>query len=205
MKQDVRDRLILPLLVPLGLLAVVAIIAAGFGLLLLFNPMTVSLMIASVVAAAILGAFGLASSQSEESLTRAKRAVIALGGVAPIIVGGLVAFDVIETSDEKVVEHEPEFVIGGVEGNVATMSAGDFFFNPETFEFEAPGELEFVMTNVGGIQHTFVIEGVDDFKLDTQAGAEDSGTVELDSGEFVFFCDVPGHRESGMEGSFTVQ
>ena len=52
----------------------------------------------------------------------------------------------------------------------------------------------------GALVHSFVIEGVDDFRLID----DDRGTVELAAGEYVFFCDIPGHREGGMEGTLSV-
>ncbi|MDP9021213.1 MAG: cupredoxin domain-containing protein [Actinomycetota bacterium] len=112
MKPDVRDRLVLPLLVPLGLLAIVAITAVLFGMILFFNPIEVSLTIATVVAAGILAAFGIANARREE-LTRAKRMVIVFAGVLPLLVGGLVAVGAIPLAEGvvRVADRECHFCI----------------------------------------------------------------------------------------------
>ena len=39
----------------------------------------------------------------------------------------------------------------------------------------------------------------------TITDSTDSVALDLASGDYVFFCSVPGHRESGMEGALTVE
>lgn len=133
MKPDVRDRLFLPLIIPLGILGVIALAAFSFGMLLLFNPMSVSLTIAAVVAAGILGAFGLQSAQQEE-LTRPKRMVIAGAVIAPLAVGVLVATDVIAVDAPKMAEVEPHFA---VPEDAVEVVAEDIAFEPNEFALPA--------------------------------------------------------------------
>lgn len=58
----------------------------------------------------------------------------------------------------------------------------------------------------GNLRHTLLVEGVEDFELAvTAAGDADVGTVELSPGEYTIYCDVPGHREAGMEATLSVE
>jgi plastocyanin len=155
MKPDVRDRLVLPILIPVGLLAVIGLAAVGFGMLLLFNPIEVSLVLAIVVAGAILAAFGLASSQSERDLTRSKRAVIVLAGVAPILVAALVATDVLATTAPKVAERECEYCIP--EDAVRVVAEG-IEFEQDEIALPAGEEASILFINQDqGIDHNVAI------------------------------------------------
>lgn len=85
------------------------------------------------------------------------------------------------------------------------LIATDFVFDPSEPSVGA-GEVTIAMDNEGSVPHTWVIEGREDqLKLDAAAGDADSGSIALDSGTYVFYCDVPGHRAAGMEGTVTVE
>lgn len=82
--------------------------------------------------------------------------------------------------------------------------AEDIAFGQDSYSVTA-GEVPISYVNEGSIRHTLVIEDVDGFKLDVaSAGDVDEGSVELEAGEYVLFCDVPGHRAAGMEAVLTV-
>jgi plastocyanin len=63
-------------------------------------------------------------------------------------------------------------------------------------------------TNEASLAHDVRVEDADGENLggtSVFAEGEESATVELESGEYTFFCSVPGHREGGMEGTLTVK
>jgi plastocyanin len=66
------------------------------------------------------------------------------------------------------------------------------------------GVLEFTLTS-NDIQHSFRIKGVDGFMIEAAAGKTESKKVELTAGKYTFYCDIPGHESSGMEGTLTVK
>lgn len=86
-----------------------------------------------------------------------------------------------------------------------TVTAVDIDFPTTEFTASA-GEITIEYVNEGEIRHTLVIEGVDAWDTLTvnSNGDTATGTVELEAGEYTLFCDVPGHRGAGMEGTLTV-
>jgi plastocyanin len=92
-------------------------------------------------------------------------------------------------------------------GTVLELSAdpgGAFAFDKETLEAPA-GTVTIHLTNPASVPHNIGIEGNGiDEKTDPVTNDEVSLTVELEPGEYTFYCDVPGHREGGMEGTLTV-
>jgi len=72
-------------------------------------------------------------------------------------------------------------------------------FDPDHLTATA-GVIHIVQDNTGATTHSFVIDG-QNFKLTN----DDSGDIDLAAGDYVFYCDVPGHRAAGMEGTLTVE
>jgi uncharacterized cupredoxin-like copper-binding protein len=88
---------------------------------------------------------------------------------------------------------------GGIE-----VVARDIEFGESEYVTNA-GDVQLRYVNEGSIAHTLLIDDVDDFKLEVTAnGDEDQGSVELQPGTYTLFCDVPGHREAGMEATLEV-
>ena len=86
----------------------------------------------------------------------------------------------------------------GSEQTVNVKATDALRFDPDQLTATA-GVIHIVQENAGATTHTFVIDG-QDFKLTN----DDSGDVDLAAGDYVFYCDIPGHRAGGMEGTLTV-
>jgi cytochrome c oxidase subunit 2 len=90
---------------------------------------------------------------------------------------------------------------------ITSPESGDLVFEPT--ELEAPaGEVTIEYTNPSAVPHNVAIEGPGGDALSegeiVADGALSTASGELDPGDYVFYCSVPGHREAGMEGSLTV-
>lgn len=93
---------------------------------------------------------------------------------------------------------------GGGGGGGADFVAVDIAYDQAPEEVPA-GTVSATLTNEGSIEHNVVIEELGDEKiLDAAPGETDSAEVELEAGEYTYYCDVAGHRAAGMEGTLTV-
>jgi plastocyanin len=89
-------------------------------------------------------------------------------------------------------------------GGGADFVAVDIAYDQAPEEVPA-GTVSATLTNEGSIEHNVVIEELGDEKiLDAAPGQTDSAEVELEAGEYTYYCDVAGHRAQGMEGTLTV-
>jgi plastocyanin len=83
---------------------------------------------------------------------------------------------------------------------------GSLVFEPDSLEASA-GEVTISYTNPSSVSHDVHVEqdGEEVAASELVADGESSeATAELEPGEYVFYCGVPGHREGGMEGTLTV-
>lgn len=84
------------------------------------------------------------------------------------------------------------------------VEAHEFALAPEDLR-AAPGTVAIEYVNAGAVPHTLVIDGVNGVKLDVASkGDVDTGTVKLEPGNYTMYCDIPGHRQAGMEAPLTV-
>lgn len=102
----------------------------------------------------------------------------------------------------------------GSGGNQLEVTAGDLYFSDDgtrsdesdlTFSATA-GTVEIALENEGAVLHNVVVEEAGDTKVaEAEAGASDTGTIDLDAGSYTLYCDVEGHREAGMEATLQVE
>jgi len=84
---------------------------------------------------------------------------------------------------------------------------GDLAYTTTSATAEA-GSVTIDFNNPQALTHDVAIEdssGEEVGATELIASGSDSTTVELEPGEYTFFCSVPGHREAGMEGTLTVK
>lgn len=70
-----------------------------------------------------------------------------------------------------------------------------------------PGTVRIVMQNPAPVPHNVSLEGagIDEEGPTVQKGGSSQVTAKVKPGQYTYYCSVPGHRESGMEGTLTVK
>jgi uncharacterized cupredoxin-like copper-binding protein len=89
-------------------------------------------------------------------------------------------------------------------GPGGTVQVSEFEFSFTLSPTKVPsGNVTFVMKNTGTVTHNFDVEGVKAGPF-LNPGESATMTVNLKAGrKYTYLCDVPGHAEAGMIGTFT--
>lgn len=99
---------------------------------------------------------------------------------------------------------------GGGEGSTVELAAdpgGSLEYVEDSASAEA-GAVTISFVNESPTPHDTRIEGSDGEDLggtEVISGETAEATLELEPGEYTFYCSVAGHREAGMEGTLTVE
>jgi plastocyanin len=112
-----------------------------------------------------------------------------------------------ETTETTTTDEGATGEAGG--GNVIRVSAdpgGDLAFEQDSLT-ASPGRNTIEFTNEASIPHDVRIEKGDEEVGGTEVITGDTAEarVELEAGDYTFFCSVPGHRQAGMEGPLKVE
>jgi plastocyanin len=99
---------------------------------------------------------------------------------------------------------------GGGGGGSVSLTAdpnGNLAYEEETLTAPA-GEVTIEFDNPASVGHDVVVEDEGGNELArTEVISDDSATTtgEFESGDYTYYCSVPGHRDAGMEGTLTVE
>ncbi len=127
----------------------------------------------------------------------------AMGGALGTALTAFIAFIVLIQVNAPAREvREPTPGSAGSPLAEVTLVAAEFSFDP--FSVFVTPEATITMDNQGAIFHNLEIAGIEGFLLEADPGVSAVGQVMLEPGDYVIFCAVPGHRESGMEGELRV-
>jgi plastocyanin len=141
--------------------------------------------------------------------------LLALFAVAALAMLGLAACgddddDGGDTTAAETTTEETTAAGGGGAGSTLEVSApanGDFAFDQKELT-TAAGPVTINFDNPASLSHDVVVEdesGQELGKTDLVSMGKTTTTVDLQPGTYTYFCDVPGHRDGGMEGTLTVK
>lgn len=222
MSPEFRQRVLLPVLLPLLLLGLFFAFAFSLSRVFLAVPSaTTATFLALLVAGYLLALAGVVSARPNiPARALGVAMVIGMGGV--VAAGALGASagmrEVHPAGEEAAAEGgEDGGGNGGGEAEGGGDGGGDLPEDALTFvavdiDFEeAPqtaeaGEVTVAIDNQGNLPHDVTFEELDDETVvEADGGETATDTVELEPGTYTYYCSVGTHRESGMEGTLEVQ
>jgi plastocyanin len=209
MREDIRERVFTPFLLPAAVIGVMLLIGISLSRVLLAVSEFGAALVALLAAGYIMGmAFFV---QSRRRIPGRALGVALAVGLIGLVGAGAVASAAGMRSLEEESAGGGEQPAGGEDGGGGEEGANEPLFVAIDIEWEQapqtlpPGDIDFTLENQGGIQHTVVLEELGDEKiLDAAGGQSDEATVTLEAGEYTYYCDVAGHRAT-MEGTLTIE
>lgn len=221
MQTDFRNRVFLPVVMPVLILLVMAAFIGIFALTLLYGTHETSLVLAIVAAGGILFTVALAASQ--DRLDPARRGVLGVAVLTPFVAGALIASGVVGDVPEGArmidVEAEvevPDDAILAAEDDQSFCLPTDGECEPvDSWTVGAQGAEQFVYlfdNRDQGVPHNLTIRELEGNRDDPQPGEPlhegeiitglDEVTEEMspgiEPGEYYFVCDVHASTMTGV-------
>jgi plastocyanin len=198
-ESPIKDRLLLPLVLPWLCVLAVGLYALNISRIFLAGDSTSALIIGSLVTVAILA--GAAVISAIPRLRTSSLAMI-MGFVLVIIVsGGLLTLGPSLESGEGAATGyvEPK---GPPVATLSVIAGPGTKFDMKEYTVAQGGVIEIDYAGQTGHTLVFTDPKLAGFELET-AGKE-KGKVGLKPGSYIFYCNVTGHRAAGMQATLTV-
>ncbi|MEX2588444.1 MAG: cupredoxin domain-containing protein [Actinomycetota bacterium] len=186
MNNEMRDRLLLPILIPVGALAFIGFLALSVSYILLNVPHTVATGIALLLAFNLL--MGFAAAAAAKKLGKASMSMLAGIALVPLLIGGAAVAGVVDFPDDHAEEEELP---------VVEIAADNLQFDKD--ELNIPADTPFILRfeNQEAQPHNVTIleeEGASEavFREDFFPGPEvrEWEVEPIPAGEYYFLCDV---------------
>jgi uncharacterized cupredoxin-like copper-binding protein len=85
-----------------------------------------------------------------------------------------------------------------------TINATEFAYDPGDFSIPADTATDVTLDNTGVVEHDITVDELD-LKIYADPASSTTESVTAPAGTYTFYCSIPGHRDSGMEGTLTVE
>ena len=95
--------------------------------------------------------------------------------------------------------------VAGHPATAITVEMIDIAFNPTEVTIPADTDVTVNLPNKGVLPHNFNIDEVNVHSGDVPGGGSTALTLNLPAGTYEYYCNIPGHAESGMVGELIVQ
>lgn len=185
MRDDFRSRVILPILLPLAVLAAIGGFIGTVAAILLFNTKSGALMLAAVTAAGIL--FTISLSANQDKLDAPRRGVVVFAAALPLLVGGMLSAGLIGGIDDadRMVNVEPLFTVPEAAPVIGAENSQDFCLYDDTgtcvttdsWEVTPDPDEEFLsfvfQNDEAGVPHNVVITSIEGSADDPGIGDEE--------------------------------
>jgi plastocyanin len=103
---------------------------------------------------------------------------------------------------DTVADSQSTPVSSAAEGIVVGMY--DMYFEPERIRIPANVDVRFLFENRGAAPHNFEIKDPL-ISVDVAPGGTGEAVINLPLGTYKFICNVPGHKQVGMNGTLVVR
>ncbi len=198
----VRDRVLLPILLPIVSIAAVLVLVLNISRVLLASGETGSVLVGTIITVGILG--GAAAISASPRMRTSTLTMIVAGFLVVIMGAGLTTLGPSQDTGEEEGGgfQEPP---GPPVATLPVDALPTLKFQSDRFTVSPAGITEIVYRQVGGT-HTLLF---DDPKFEgfilRVPPETDRGKVKLEPGNYTIYCNIPGHREAGMEAEVIVQ